>query len=286
MNKNFILIIALLFAHFIAKGQNLFMIGEKSYPCTNAITLEPNSNSLSRLEVYFAKEGNNGLIGLIRKVRYDESIVGKVIVYLDNGDVITCIEHLYAEKVDDYAKAIYNLTADQLNKLKSASIHTVKYNLGGGPDSGSYSASNNGIKTSAIIREFFDAIEESNDIDNSDTSHFEETKAIDSENQEPFAYVEQMPSFPNGSEAMYKYIYDNLKYPAIARESNITGQVIVQFVVSENGDIQNARVVRGIGGGCNEEALRIVNSMPLWYPGKHNGRNVAVTFTLPIKFIL
>ncbi|HJW31075.1 MAG TPA: TonB family protein [Saprospiraceae bacterium] len=104
--------------------------------------------------------------------------------------------------------------------------------------------------------------------------------------EEPFTYVEQMPTFPDGQEAMYKYIYDRIKYPAIARENGISGQVIVQFVVSKDGDIKNAKVMRGIGGGCNEEALRVVNEMPKWKPGKHNGRAVPVTFTLPIKFVL
>ena len=104
--------------------------------------------------------------------------------------------------------------------------------------------------------------------------------------EEPFAYVEQMPTFPDGTEAMYKYIYEKIKYPAIARENGISGQVIIQFVVSKEGDIQKAKVVRGIGGGCNEEALRVVNGMPRWKPGKHNGRAVPVTFTLPIKIVL
>lgn len=104
--------------------------------------------------------------------------------------------------------------------------------------------------------------------------------------EEPFSYVEQMPTFPDGQEAMYKFIYDRIKYPAIARENGISGQVIVQFVVSKDGDIKNAKVMRGIGGGCNEEALRVVNEMPRWKPGKHNGRAVPVTFTLPIKFVL
>ena len=104
--------------------------------------------------------------------------------------------------------------------------------------------------------------------------------------EEPFTYVEQMPTFPDGTDAMYKYIYEKIKYPAIARENGISGQVIVQFVVSKEGDIQKAKVMRGIGGGCNEEALRVVNGMPKWKPGKHNGRAVPVTFTLPIKFVL
>lgn len=104
--------------------------------------------------------------------------------------------------------------------------------------------------------------------------------------EEVFTFVEQMPTFPDGTEAMYKYIYQQIKYPAIARENGISGQVIIQFVVSKDGDIQKAHVVRGIGGGCNEEALRVVNGMPKWKAGKHNGRAVPVTFTLPIKFVL
>jgi len=102
----------------------------------------------------------------------------------------------------------------------------------------------------------------------------------------PFTYVEQMPTFPDGEAALMKYLSANIKYPAIARENGISGSVIVQFVVAKDGTIKNAKVMRGIGGGCNEEALRVVNSMPNWKPGKHNGREVPVTFTLPIKFVL
>lgn len=113
-----------------------------------------------------------------------------------------------------------------------------------------------------------------------------DTTRVEKEYAEPFMYVEQMPSFPGGQEAMDMYIYNELKYPAEAKEKGISGQVIVQFVVSKEGEIQKAKIARGIGGGCNEEALRIVNSMPKWNPAMHNGRNVAVTFTLPIKFAL
>lgn len=102
----------------------------------------------------------------------------------------------------------------------------------------------------------------------------------------PFTFVEQMPSFPDGDKAMYAYIQSKLKYPAIARESGISGTVYVQFVVTKEGDITGAKVMRGIGGGCDQEALRVVNSMPRWKPGKHNGRAVPVTFNLPIKFVL
>ncbi len=103
---------------------------------------------------------------------------------------------------------------------------------------------------------------------------------------EVFTYVEEMPSFPDGTQAMYNYIYQHIQYPEKARENEISGQVIVQFIVSKEGDIENAKVIRGIGGGCDEEALRVVNSMPRWNPGKHLGMFVPVTFTLPIKFVL
>ena len=101
----------------------------------------------------------------------------------------------------------------------------------------------------------------------------------------PFSYVEQMPVFPEGQAAMYKFIYDNITYPEIAKQNGISGQVIVQFVILSDGTLTKAKVIRGIGGGCNEEALRVVNAMPKWNPGKHNGRPVPVTFTLPIKFV-
>lgn len=102
----------------------------------------------------------------------------------------------------------------------------------------------------------------------------------------PFTYVEQMPEFPDGQAALYKWIGEKIKYPAIARENGISGKVVVQFVVTKDGEIQKAKVVQGLGGGLNEEALRVVNAMPRWRPGKHNGRAVPVTFTLPIKFVL
>jgi protein TonB len=111
---------------------------------------------------------------------------------------------------------------------------------------------------------------------------------VEEEKKEPevFNFVEQMPEFPDGPAAMMKYIQSNMKYPAIARENDIQGTVVVQFVVAKDGDITKVNVVRGIGGGCDEEAVRVVKSMPNWKSGKHNGKAVPVNFTLPIKFKL
>lgn len=100
-----------------------------------------------------------------------------------------------------------------------------------------------------------------------------------------FTVVEEMPSFPGGEEKLMEYLR-KIKYPAIARENGITGRVYVTFIVDVDGKIKDPKVLRGIGGGCDEEALRVVKSMPDWKPGRQNGRNVTVQFNLPVNFNL
>jgi protein TonB len=101
-----------------------------------------------------------------------------------------------------------------------------------------------------------------------------------------FTIVEEMPSFPGGEEKMMEYIAKNIKYPPVARENGITGRVYVNFYIDKDGKVQNVKIVRPIGGGCDEEALRVVKSMPTWKPGKQNGRAVNVNYNLPINFTL
>ncbi|HLO69251.1 MAG TPA: TonB family protein [Flavipsychrobacter sp.] len=96
-------------------------------------------------------------------------------------------------------------------------------------------------------------------------------------------YSEVLPSF-NGD--LIAYLQKNLQYPSFAKENNIEGRVTVQFVVNEDGSIGNAIIKKGIGGGCNEEAIRVVMNMPKWKPGMQNGRPVKVYYTLPITFML
>jgi protein TonB len=98
--------------------------------------------------------------------------------------------------------------------------------------------------------------------------------------------VEQQPEFPDGMTALYKFLNDHLRFPQIAIDNGISGVVYVSFVVSKEGIIRDARVVKGPGGGLDQEALRVIKLMPAWKPGKHNGKAVAVNFTLPIKFQL
>ena len=103
---------------------------------------------------------------------------------------------------------------------------------------------------------------------------------------EIFKVVEVMPEFPGGAAKMMEYIQKNIKYPLMARESDIQGRVFVNFVVEPDGSISNVTVMRGIGGGCDEEAVRVVNSMPKWNPGKQRGTAVRCSFTVPIIFKL
>lgn len=104
---------------------------------------------------------------------------------------------------------------------------------------------------------------------------------------EIFTIVEEMPEFPGGGEkALLQYLSNNIKYPAIARENGITGTVYVTFEIDQNGKVKDAKILRGIGGGCDEEALRVVMSMPAWKPGKQRGKPVRVQYNLPVRFVL
>ena len=85
---------------------------------------------------------------------------------------------------------------------------------------------------------------------------------------------------------MMKFIHNNLRYPSLAAENGIQGTVIVNFVVDRDGKITRIKVVRGIGGGCDEEAIRVLSKMPAWSPGKQGGKAVLVSYTVPIKYVL
>lgn len=101
-----------------------------------------------------------------------------------------------------------------------------------------------------------------------------------------FQVVENDPEFPGGIEALMKYLQQNIKYPQLARENNITGKVYVTFVVERDGSVTGVRVLRDIGGGCGQEAVRVVKSMPKWTPGKQRGKAVRVQYNLPVNFSL
>ena len=106
------------------------------------------------------------------------------------------------------------------------------------------------------------------------------------EESEVFIIVEDMPEFPGGELALRKYIADHIKYPVIAAENGIQGKVYVTFVVDKDGSVSNARIARGVDPSIDQEALRVVNSLPKWKPGKQRGKPVRVSYTVPINFQL
>lgn len=103
---------------------------------------------------------------------------------------------------------------------------------------------------------------------------------------EIFQVVENAPSFPGGDLARMRFLQNNIKYPQMAKERGIQGTVYVTFVVERNGEVTDVKILKGIGGGCDEEALRVVRNMPKWEPGKQRGKPVRVQFNLPLKFSL
>ena len=101
---------------------------------------------------------------------------------------------------------------------------------------------------------------------------------------EIFQVVEDMPSFPGGN--VSKWIAKNVKYPVLAMENGIQGKVFIQFVIERDGSITDVKVVRGVDASLDKEAVRVVQSMPKWKPGKQRGKPVRVAYTLPINFQL
>jgi TonB family protein len=104
--------------------------------------------------------------------------------------------------------------------------------------------------------------------------------------EEPFVVVEEMPMFPGGDAALLKYITDNIRYPESAKTNNISGRVIIRFDVNSEGKAEEATVLRGVDPSLDEEAIRVVNSLPVFSPGKQGGKPVPVYYMVPVTFSL
>jgi len=101
-----------------------------------------------------------------------------------------------------------------------------------------------------------------------------------------YQIVEQMPEFPNGQETLMQYIAEQVKYPAEAKKAGAQGRVFIGFIVEPDGSLSDFKVLRGIGYGCDEEALRVAKSMPKWQPGMQRGKAVRVKYLVPVNFKL
>ena len=106
------------------------------------------------------------------------------------------------------------------------------------------------------------------------------------EKEEIFMVVEDQPEFPGGTAALLEYLRKNIKYPAICRENNIQGRVLVTFIVNKDGAIVEPEVVKSVNPSLDKEALRVISTMPNWKPGSQRGKPVRVKYTVPVNFRL
>ena len=146
------------------------------------------------------------------------------------------------------------------------------------------------VKDEEIIEE----IQVNLDIEMTEDTRIEEV-VYDKEASEPmpeenvdeiFTIVEEQPSPVGGMKAFYDYVFDNLNYPPRAARMGIEGRVFVEFIVERDGSLTDVKVAKGIGGGCDEEAVRVISEAPKWNPGKQRGRAVRVRMIMPIVFKL
>lgn len=148
------------------------------------------------------------------------------------------------------------------------------------------------VLPAAVLLTVFLSISFSPDILAQETKKAEDTKVEvntfekNSQEEVVFAVVEKMPEYPGGEEARIKFMVENIKYPANAREKGVQGTVFISFVVEKDGSITNVKTLRGIGSGCDEEAVRVISMMPPWKPGIQKGQPVRVQFNMPVKFSL
>lgn len=115
-------------------------------------------------------------------------------------------------------------------------------------------------------------------------SDFGDYEGEDTGETDIFIVVEDMPVFPGGN--VQRWINKNVKYPVLAQENGIQGKVYIQFVIEKDGSVTDVKVLRGVDASLDKEAVRVINSMPKWKPGKQRGKPVRVSYTLPINFTL
>ena len=202
-------------------------------------------------------------------------------MYFQIGLVVTLIAVIIAFEWKSYDKIDYNLGQLDMGDLEEEIIPITKEEEKPPPPP---------PPPPPIDEE--DIVEDEEEIENEfemeDTESDEDEEIIieEEEEEEFFMVVENMPEFPGGDLGLMKYIQKNVRYPAIAKEYNITGKVYVSFIVDKTGSVTNVKIVRGVDKNLDAEALRVVKSLPKYTPGRQMGRPVRVMFTIPINFTL
>ena len=209
----------------------------------------------------------------------DISLEKKKGLFFQIGLVITLVIVLGAFEWKSYDKLAYNLGQLNLDDLEEEIIPITKQEVKPPPPP---------PPPPEVIEIVEDDVEIEDEIEIEDTESDEdvEIEIEEEDDEEFFMVVENMPEFPGGDLGLMKYIQKNVKYPAIAKEYNITGKVYVSFIVDRSGSVTNVKIVRGVDKNLDAEAMRVVKSLPKYKPGKQRGKSVRVMFTIPINFTL
>ena len=200
-------------------------------------------------------------------------------LFLQIGLVVSLLLVLVAFEYKSYEKSAYNLGQLNLDDLEEEIIPITKQEVKPPPPP---------PPPPEVIEIVEDEVEIENEIEIEDTESDEDEviEIEEDDDEEFFMVVENMPEFPGGDLGLMKYIQKHVRYPAIAKEYNITGKVYVSFIVDRSGSVTNVKVVRGVDKNLDAEAVRVVKSLPKYKPGKQRGKAVRVMFTIPINFTL
>jgi len=206
------------------------------------------------------------------------SLENKKGMFFQVGLAVTLIAVLISFEWKSYDKSNYNLGDLNLDDIEEEIIPITRQEVKPPPPP---------PPPPEIIEIVEDEVEIENEVEIEETDTDEdEIVEIEEDDEEFFMVVENMPEFPGGDLGLMKFIQKNVRYPAIAKEYNITGKVYVSFIVDKQGSVTNVKIVRGVDKNLDAEALRVVSLLPKYKPGKQRGKAVRVMFTIPINFTL
>jgi protein TonB len=215
---------------------------------------------------------------MISKKNPKISLENKKAMFFQIGLAITLLVVLIAFEWKSYDKSNYNLGDLNLDDMEEEIIPITRQEVKPPPPP---------PPPPEIIEIVEDEVEIEKELEIEETETDEdEIVEVEEDDEEFFMVVENMPEFPGGDLGLMKFIQKNVKYPAIAKEYNITGKVYVSFIVDKQGKVTNVKIVRGVDKNLDAEALRVVSLLPKYKPGKQRGKSVRVMFTIPINFTL
>ena len=200
-------------------------------------------------------------------------------LFFQIGLVVTLVIVLGAFEWKSYEKVDYNLGQLNLDDLEEEIIPITRQEITPPPPPPP-------PPEVIVIVEDIVEIEVEAEIETTESDEMVAIEIEEESDEEFFMVVENMPEFPGGDAGLMKYIQNNVKYPPIAKEYNITGKVFVSFIVDKSGSVSDVKIARGVDKSLDAEALRVVKSLPKYKPGKQRGKAVRVMFTIPINFTL